>query len=90
MKTFCVSYDLVGDNRDYDAIEEMLEELGGERIQKSVWSLKLDNSWTCKTIKEYVKGYFKRNDRLFIALVENRNRDDKDHYVLINRYKSSA
>jgi len=94
MKKFCVSYDLIspiGSDRkkDYDLIEEKLAELSEssklsktERIQESVWILTLNNFWDCRLLKDEFMPCFRKQDRIFIALI-----DETDNYVAINRYR---
>jgi len=78
MKTFCVSYDLRCDDRNYEPLRERLLDLNGENILESVWVLELPISWTCKMLKEYLKKYISEDeDGLFIAEI-------KDEPVLIN------
>jgi len=71
MKNFCVSYDLVGGDRycNYNLIEDALLKLNGERIQKSVWILILDDSWNHKRLEKCLTNYFNKDDSLFISRI---------------------
>jgi CRISPR/Cas system-associated endoribonuclease Cas2 len=71
MKKFCVAFDLIGTERDYTNIEYKLTELNGDKIQKSVWTLTLNDSWNHKKIKKELIEHFSKEDRLFISRIAN-------------------
>jgi CRISPR-associated endonuclease Cas2 len=82
MKYFCVSYDLIGKNRDHKLItDKLLYELGGKRIQKFVWKLTLEDNWTLVSLKKELTSCIKKKDRLFISRIPKK-------YVLINSLTS--
>ena len=75
MKTFCVSYDLISKIKDYDSVNEILENLKGEHIQGSVWLLRLDDKYTCKSLLNEILKYVNEYDiDLYVAQIIQHSR----------------
>ena len=71
IKTFCISYDLRGEDCNYKDLTEKLEELSGRNILQSVWILKSNTIQTCEELKNELKTYIKEKDGLYVAKIED-------------------
>ena len=71
MKYFCVSYDLeYATSDEYKNIDTILEEIyNGVRVLETVWVLKLENHYTCFTLKQELFTFFKEGDQAFISQI---------------------
>ncbi|MBG9587388.1 CRISPR-associated protein Cas2 [Cytobacillus firmus] len=66
MKSYLISYDLIGPNRDYDSVTEKIKSYGTwARPLESVWIIKSDDSAT--TIRDNVFSVMDSNDKLFVT-----------------------
>lgn len=79
MKTYCVSYDLVSDDRNVKSLEDVLTKLNGVKIQESTWILKSDDKIDYYSLKNSIESILKEKDRLFIAKID-------PNYISINSY----
>lgn len=69
MSMFLVSYDLIGPNRDYDAVATHLKGYGTwARPLESVWIIKTDK--TAKEVKTALRGVTDANDKLIVLKLE--------------------
>ncbi len=84
-KVFVVTYDLrEGGEQDYDSISEVLEDLGGRRILKSVWTVKLPGTWDCSRLGNKLLKVLCYEDGLYVAEVKwhgSFNPDDEPHDI---------
>lgn len=73
MKIFFVDYDLrnVRDYNDYKALTEKLEELGGVRVLKSLWSLKMPDYYTSDDICQLLLKEIDEDDAIIVSQVIN-------------------
>ncbi|OHX41688.1 CRISPR-associated protein Cas2 [Cytobacillus oceanisediminis] len=66
MKSYLISYDLIGPNRDYDSVTEKIKSYGTwARPLESVWIIKSDDSAT--TIRDNVFSVMDSNDKLIVT-----------------------
>lgn len=69
-KTFCISYDLRGDDCDYTSLENKLIELNGKRILQSVWIIELNDNQSCKRLENDLSKHIdKTKDGLLVARI---------------------
>lgn len=69
MTMFLVSYDLIGPNRDYDAIFEHLKGYGTwARPLESVWIIKTDK--TAKDVKLALREVTDANDKIVVLKLD--------------------
>ena len=68
MKVFFVDYDLRGE-RDYETLHAELESLGGIKVLKSLWSLKLNDEVDCKTLRDHLLEFMDEDDGLIVSQV---------------------
>jgi len=66
MKIFVVNYDL-RNARDYNSLYSRLNALGGKRVLESIWTLKLDDKYTCSDIRNDLRRYMDSDDGIFVA-----------------------
>lgn len=66
MKIFVVNYDL-RNARDYNSLYARLNTLGGKRVLESMWTLKLDDQYTCSGIRDDLRRYMDSDDGIFVA-----------------------
>lgn len=81
MKIFVVNYDLRNE-RDYNSLYNRLNDLGGKRVLESMWTLKLDDKYTCKGICDDLRRYIDSDDGIFVADMKSfawANEDNKPH-----------
>lgn len=69
MKVFFVAYDLVG--AESDEYIKLDNKINGNfkdsiKIQASLWSLKVEDNYTCKSLKEKLLKLIDNNDKLLI------------------------
>jgi len=62
-----IAYDLRKPEFDYTGLYSKLEELGAKRVQESVWMLQ--STETAKDLRNQLKDYFHKKDRLLVAVV---------------------
>lgn len=70
MKIFVVSYDLRY-KRDYDSICNRLNDLGAIRVLESLWTLKLDDEYTCEDIRDDLRRYMDNDDGIYVAHISS-------------------
>ncbi len=81
MKIFFVDYDLRGD-RDYQTLYDELNRLGGKRVLKSLWSLKLNDNTDCSSLRDHLMQFIDNDDGLIVSEVvayAGLNVDNKPH-----------
>ncbi len=81
MKIFVVNYDL-RNGRDYNSLYNRLNDLGGKRVLESMWTLKLDDKYTCKVIRDDLRRYMDSDDGIFVADMKSfawANEDNEPH-----------
>lgn len=69
MKLYWVGYDLMSPGKDYSRLTTELVALGAERILLSDWALK--SNYTAAQLRDHLKQFLDRNDRLMVAEVGN-------------------
>lgn len=70
MKIFVVNYDLRR-VRNYDALYERLESLGGKRVLESMWTLKLSETNTCTGLRDDLLEYMDSDDGIYVAHISS-------------------
>ncbi|USK40153.1 CRISPR-associated protein Cas2 [Cytobacillus firmus] len=66
MKSYLISYDLIGPNRDYDSVTEKIKSYGTwARPLESVWIIKTDDAAT--TIRDNIASVMDSNDKLIVV-----------------------
>ena len=70
MKIFIVNYDL-RKVRNYDALYERLESLGGKRVLESMWTLKLSDTNTCTGLRDDLLEYMDSDDGIYVAHISS-------------------
>ena len=66
-KVFYISYDLRGDDKNYNDLWELLKKWKGRHILQSVWSIKAEDDVTCLSIKErLIKLIDEKEDGLIV------------------------
>lgn len=78
MKIFVINYDL-RKARDYDILYQRLTELGGNRVLESVWTLKLNDKYTCADIRDDLRRYMDSDDGLYVAHISSAAWDKVDN-----------
>lgn len=81
MKIFVVSYDLRNE-RDYESICNRLTDLGAIRVLESLWTLKLDDKYTCEDIRDNLRRYMDSDDGIYVAHINSAawyNPDNQPH-----------
>ena len=68
MKVFFVDYDLRKE-KDYKTLTDELERLGGIRVLKSLWSLKLADTITCAIVRDHLKRFIDKDDGIIVSEV---------------------
>lgn len=70
MKIFVVNYDLRNE-RDYNSLYNRLNNLGGKRVLESMWTLKLDEKYTCTEIRDDLRRYMDSDDGIYVAHINS-------------------
>ncbi|WP_206495098.1 hypothetical protein [Microbacterium sp. KRD174] len=67
MATYLISYDLVGPNRDYEAVKDHIRSTYGTRAKplESVWLVKTDKS--AAEIRDALKEHVDSNDKILVV-----------------------
>lgn len=66
MKSYLVSYDLIGPNRDYEKVADVLRTYGyRSRPLESVWLIK--TSKTAVEVRNHIKTALDSNDKLLVT-----------------------
>lgn len=68
MKIFFVDYDL-RQEKDYKTLTDELVRLGGIRVLKSLWSLKLADTNTCVIVRDHLKKFMDKDDGIIVSEV---------------------
>lgn len=68
MKIFFVDYDLRKE-KDYKTLIDELARLGGIRVLKSSWSLKLPDTNTCAIVRDHLKQFMDKDDGIIVSEV---------------------
>ena len=69
MKIFFVAYDLVGAKSDeYTKLDNKIKERfkNNRKVQESLWSLKVEDTYTCKSLKEELLKLIDNNNKLLV------------------------
>lgn len=69
MAIYLISYDLIGPNRDYEAVKKHVIETYGTRAKplESVWLVKTDES--AGEVRDALKAHVDANDQLLVVQV---------------------
>lgn len=68
MKSYLISYDLIGPNRDYEAVIKKIKSYSKwARPLESVWIIKTDNS--AVTIRDNIASVMDSNDKIIVTLL---------------------
>lgn len=65
-KVFYISYDLRGEEREYDDLKEKLNQWKGKNILESVWVIAVNDNETCLTVKNELVKLIKKEDGLIV------------------------
>jgi len=67
MSIYTISYDLSNPGRDYESLSNAIKSYGNWWHQSgSVWLISSDTV-SSSVIRDYLKGFIDRNDKLFVA-----------------------
>lgn len=70
MKNHIISYDLIGQGRDYETLHQKIKDIGTWwHCLESVWIVKSNN--TAAQIRDYLGNYLDSNDKLLVIKVTN-------------------
>ena len=66
MAWFYIAYDLDKPGQNYENLWTTLRQIGGQRVQDSVWLVKADVGTNASQLAEAIRKHMDKNDRLVV------------------------